>query len=77
MVTIYTTQTCPYCAAAKRFFQNHGIGFEEIDVGSDPAKAQEMVQKSGQMGVPVIDVDGEIIVGFQKGKLEEKLGIQA
>lgn len=74
-VTIYTTPTCPYCQLTKRFFQEHGIEYEEVDVSQDLAKAQEMIQKSGQMGVPVIEIDGQIIVGFQKQRLEEILGI--
>lgn len=74
-IIIYTTPYCPYCQAAKKFFKQQGLEYQEIDVSQDPVKAQEMVQKSGQMGVPVIDIDGQIIVGFQKQRLEEALGV--
>ena len=72
-VTVYSTSTCPYCIQAKQFLKEQGIEFENIDVGVDQKKAQEMVQKSGQMGVPVLDIDGEIIVGFDKAKIQAKL----
>lgn len=74
-VTIYTTATCPYCKQAKAFFKENNIKYTEIDVGADQAKAQEMIEKSGQMGVPVIDIDGEMIIGFDKKRLKDKLGI--
>ena len=74
-VTIYSTPTCPFCIRAKQFLKDNGILFEDIDVSSDQAKAQEMIKKSGQMGVPVIDIDGELIVGFDKEKIKEVLGI--
>ncbi len=74
-VTIYTTPTCGYCRATKDFFKENKVEYSEIDVSQDQDKAREMVEKSGQMGVPVIDVDGEIVVGFDQNKLSEKLGI--
>lgn len=74
-VTIYTTPTCTYCQAAKAFFQEHDIEYTDIDVSSDPEAAQEMIRKSGQSGVPVIEVDGEIIVGFDKPRLMAALGL--
>ena len=64
-VIVYSTPTCPFCIYAKDYFKQNNIPFEDIDVTKDHAKAQEMVAKSGQMGVPVIDIDGSIIVGFQ------------
>jgi glutaredoxin-like YruB-family protein len=64
-VLVYSTPTCPYCTYAKEFFTEKGVDFEDIDVSKDYARAIEMVQKSGQQGVPVIDIDGQIIVGFQ------------
>ncbi len=64
-VIVYSTPTCPYCVYAKEFFTEQGIAFENVDVSVDRARAQEMVQKSGQMGVPVVDIDGTILVGFQ------------
>lgn len=72
-VTIYTTPTCPYCKLAKDFFKEKGITFSEIDVASDPAAANDMVKKSGQMGVPVIEVNGQIVVGWNQGALQEIL----
>ena len=64
-VVVYSTPTCPYCIYAKDYFKQNKIAFEDIDVTKDHAKAQEMISKSGQMGVPVIDIDGNILVGFQ------------
>jgi len=74
-VLVYSTQTCPYCIKAKQFLTENNISFENYDVGSDQIKAAEMVAKSGQMGVPVIEIDGKIIVGFDKPKIKEALGI--
>ena len=75
-VRVYSTPTCPYCAKAKQFLEDNNIEFENIDVSSDQQKVQEMVEKSGQMGVPVLDIEGEIIVGFDKEKISQALGIQ-
>ena len=72
-VTVYSTPTCPYCIQAKDYFKENNVEFTDINVAEDQAKAQEMVQKSGQMGVPVLDVNGTIIVGFDKPKIEEAL----
>jgi len=74
-VTIYSTPSCPFCMMTKRFMKENNIDFEDIDVSTDQAKAQEMVQKAGQMAVPVIDIDGEIIVGFDKEKIRKALGL--
>ena len=74
-VTVYSTPTCQYCKHAKEFLNEHGVQFTNIDVSEDPAKAEEMIRKSGQMGVPVIDIDGKIIVGFDKPALKAALGI--
>lgn len=75
-VTVYSTPTCPYCARAKQFLRDNHVVFEEIDVADDQEKAEEMIKKSGQMGVPVVDIDGEIIVGFDKEKIKQVLGLQ-
>jgi len=75
-VTVYSTPTCPYCKLAKEFLKEKGIAFSDIDVSADSAAANEMVKKSGQMGVPVVDIDGQIIVGWNKGALEEALGVK-
>ena len=72
-VKIYTTNTCPYCHMAMKFFKENKIEYKEINVEQDQKKAEEMIQKSGQMGVPVIDIDGKIIVGFDKEALEKAL----
>ncbi len=74
-VKIYSTPTCPYCARAKQFLKDNNIEFDDIDVSADQEKVQEMVQKTGQMGVPVLDIDGEIIVGFDKDKIKVALGL--
>ena len=75
-VTIYTTPTCVYCKMTKAFFKENNVQYEEKDVSTDRAAIDEMVQKSGQMGVPVIDIDGQIIVGFDQAKLSELLHIK-
>ena len=75
-VKIYSTPTCPYCKLAKEFMTEKGIEYEDIDVGTDADAAQEMIKKSGQMGVPIIDVDGKVIIGFDKEQLSKVLGIQ-
>jgi len=78
-VTIYTTQTCGFCQATKTFFAENGVAYTEIDVGADQAKAREMIEKSGQMGVPVTVIgEGEneqIIVGFDRARLAATLGV--
>lgn len=72
-VKVYSTQTCPYCHAAKDFLKENKIAFEDIDVSKDHDAAQEMIEKSGQMGVPVIDINGTIIVGFDKAAMKKAL----
>ncbi|MBI4087566.1 MAG: glutathione S-transferase N-terminal domain-containing protein [Candidatus Liptonbacteria bacterium] len=76
MVKIYTTPTCVYCKMAKEFFKTNSVSYEEYNVAEDAKARDEMIQKSHQLGVPVIDVDGEIIVGFDKGALAKILKIQ-
>ena len=75
-ITIYTTSTCAYCKMTKAFFKEHNVTYEEKDVASDHALAEEMVKKSGQMAVPVIDINGQIIVGFDQARLSELLNIE-
>jgi glutaredoxin 3 len=70
-VIVYSTPTCPFCKQVKAFLDSLNVSYQDIDVSADQEKAQEMIEKSSQMGVPVIDVDGEILVGFDKKKLEE------
>ncbi len=73
-IRVYTTSTCPYCTMAKTFLKEKNIVFQEIDVGRDRKAAKEMVTKSGQMGVPVIEIDKKIIVGFDKEAITQELG---
>lgn len=72
-VKVYSTKTCPWCHKAKAFLKEKGIKFEDIDVATDQKAAKEMIKKSGQMGVPVIDIDGKIIVGFDQAAIEKAL----
>ncbi len=74
-ITVYSTPTCPFCRQLKSFLDEKQIEYRNYDVSSDTEKAEEMIQKSGQMGVPVIDINGEIVVGFDKNKISELLGI--
>ncbi len=74
-VKIYTTSSCGYCKLVKDFFKEHNIGYTEFDVGMDVVKRNEMLEKTGQMGVPVTDINGEIIIGFDKERLSKLLGI--
>ena len=75
IVKVYSTPTCPYCVRAKQFLKENAVSFSDIDVSSDQDAAQEMIKRSGQMGVPVIDVDGDLIVGFDKEKIKRALGL--
>ncbi len=75
-VKIYSTPTCPYCMKAKEFFKENNIEFENIDVAGNQEAANEMIEKSGQMGVPVIEIDGTIIVGFDQPKVKQALGME-
>ena len=75
-VKIYTTNTCTYCKMAKDFFQQNNVPYEEFYVVTDVKARQEMVEKSGQLGVPVIDVDGTIVVGYDRERLSGLLGIK-
>jgi len=76
MIKVYSTPACPYCITLKTFLKEHSIEFEDIDVSQDKKALDEMVKKSGQMGVPVIDIDGEVIIGFDKEKISKALGIK-
>jgi len=70
-VIVYTSPTCPYCTMVKEFLSQKGISFEERDVSRNPSYAQELVRSTGQMGVPVTIINGEIVVGFDRGRLEQ------
>ena len=70
---VYSTSTCPYCKLAKEYLSSKGIPYEDIDVSNDQEKAKEIVNISGQMGVPVIVINGEVVIGFDKGKIDSLL----
>jgi len=72
-VKVYSTQNCPWCHKVKDFLKEHKIDFEDIDVSKNHEASKEMVDKSGQMGVPVIDIDGEIIIGFDIERIRKAL----
>ena len=72
-VIVYSTPTCPYCDMAKNFLKENKVEFSEFDVSIDREKAQEMISKSGQTGVPVLDIDGTIIVGFDVDRIKAAL----
>ena len=74
-VTIYSTPTCHFCHAAKEFFKEHSITFTDYNVSEDSAKRDEMVQKSGQMGVPVVFIDNEMVTGFDESRIKKLLNI--
>ena len=74
-VKVYSTSTCPFCIRAKQFLKDNNIVFEDIDVAGNQAAAEEMIKISGQMGVPVLDIEGEIILGFDKERIKQVLGI--
>lgn len=73
-VTVYSTPTCPWCTRAKSYLTEIGVPFEEKDVSVDVAAAREMVKMSGQIGVPVLSIDGNVVVGFDKKRIDELLG---
>lgn len=74
-VIVFSTPTCTYCNMAKKYFREKGIKFKDVDVSRDMAAARDMVRRSGQQGVPVIDIGGKIVVGFDRPKIEKYLGI--
>lgn len=74
-IKIYTTPTCPYCRKAKEYFRSLGLEFKEVDVTKNPREDELMVKKTGQMGVPVIEIGNKIVIGFDKAKIDRILGI--
>jgi len=76
-IKVFSTPTCPYCKLVKEYFKEKGLTFDDIDVAADGDAAEEMVKISGQMGVPVIEIDGQIIVGWNKGALDELINKRA
>lgn len=76
MVKVYSTPTCPYCVTLKEFLKKHNIQFEDIDVAQNEKARDEMIKNSNQMGVPVVDIDGQIVIGFDKEKISQLLNIK-
>ncbi len=72
-VIVYSTQTCPYCVMAKRYLSEKGVKYADYDVGSDQRRAFEMLKKTGQMGVPVLDIKGTVIIGFDRPAIDRAL----
>jgi glutaredoxin-like YruB-family protein len=75
-IRVFSTPTCPYCVTLKSFLDEKGIQYEDIDVAENEQAREEIIKKSGQMGVPVVEIDGEIIVGFDKARISQLLGIE-
>lgn len=75
-VTIYTTPSCVYCRLAKDFFKKHSVNYQEKDVIVDEQARNDMITRSGQMGVPVIEIDGKIVIGYDQRRLKSLLGIE-
>lgn len=75
-VRVFSTPSCPYCVTLKEFLKEHDIKFEDINVAEDAQAREEMVKKSDQMGVPVIEIDNEIVIGFDKEKISKLLNIK-
>jgi len=76
MITIYSTPTCVYCNNLKKYLTEKNIKYEEVDVSKDQQALEKMINISGQMGVPVSDIDGNIVIGFDKPKIDELLNLK-
>jgi glutaredoxin 3 len=74
-VIVFSTPTCSFCNMAKKYFREKGIKFRDVDVSRDMSAARDMMRRSGQQGVPVIDIGGKIVVGFDRVKIDKYLGI--
>ncbi|HEY61630.1 MAG: glutathione S-transferase N-terminal domain-containing protein [Anaerolineales bacterium] len=75
-IIVFSTPSCPHCRSAKKYFRQRGIPFKDVDVSKDKAGARDMVRRSRQNGVPVIDIGGKIIVGFNRTKIDHILGLR-
>lgn len=75
-VKVYSTPTCPWCVRVKEFLKEHNVKFEDVDVSANRTAAMEMIKKSGQTGVPVVDIDGQIIIGFDKIAITKALKLK-
>jgi glutaredoxin-like YruB-family protein len=76
-VIVFTTPTCPWCIRAKSYLRSRGVTFREVDVARDRAAARDLVRRTGQMGVPVVEIDGRPIVGFDQAKIDRLLGLRS
>ncbi len=76
IIKIYSTPSCPYCVTLKEFFKEKGFLFEDIDVSQNQSAVDEMVKKTGQYGVPVVDIDGQVVIGFDREKIMQLLNIK-
>lgn len=76
LIRVFSTEACPYCYSLKAFLEERGFTYEDINVGENVQAREEMVRKSGQLGVPVVEIDGEIIIGFDRGRISQILGIR-
>lgn len=74
-IKVFSTPSCVFCVTLKNFLKEHNIEFEDIDVSQDKVAQDEMIKKSGQMSVPVVEIDGQIVVGFDQGKIKKLLKI--
>ncbi|MCI2430028.1 glutathione S-transferase N-terminal domain-containing protein [Candidatus Acetothermia bacterium] len=74
-VILYTTPTCRFCGIAKQFLRQHRVAFVECDLSQDRKKMEELVQRTGRASVPVIEIDGDFVIGFDKNRLAKKLGV--
>lgn len=75
-VLVFTTPSCPWCNRAKAYLREHKVPFREVDVSRDQAAARDLVRRSGQMGVPVIEIDGRPVIGFDRPKIDRLLGLR-
>jgi len=75
-IRVFSTPACPYCVTLKEYLKQHNIEFEDIDVSEDMKAQKEMIEKSEQMGVPVVEIDGQIIIGFDREKISKILNIK-
>ena len=76
IIKIYSTPTCPFCYVLKNYLKENGFEFEEIDISKETAKREELIKKTGLATLPVIEIDGQLIIGFDKKKIDEALGIK-
>ncbi len=76
-VIVFTTPTCPWCTRAKSYLRSRGVKFREVDVARDQAAARDLMRRTGQMGVPVVEIDGKPVVGFDQARIDSLLGLKS